>query len=338
MSWGVFMLVSTLLSIASTIVSNRINKSRQQQALEQQKELMREQAPLAMEGYESAGINPWAAGTSPISSSTPSAPSMPFMGEAGLQMLPQLLQSMTSSGLNVARTDETYVKSELGKANIELVKSKVGLTEAEAVVAVQKSHEIQENINFLISQAKYFEVKTKTEGYIQDNYQASTNLLGEQSLTEREKREKIILEGKVTAYNLDFVLPSVARKAFNDANLSQEEVLYKKGQIAELFNNVTMQGMDVERALITYSMDMATHIYERESANSKAYQESAEGRMRSDVWSVIEKDPRARAYLEGLQYLEIMFGPMSRTLGTALGGQGGAGAAGLTKFGKMFLK
>lgn len=332
MEWGVFMLIAAVASIATMAYTSHTNSVRQNEAFQQQKELMREQAPLAMEGYERAGLNPWAAGTSPISSSTPSSPSMPYMDESGLSMLPNLLNSMSGADLNEARVGETYVKTELGKANISLVESKIGLTNAEAVVAVAKNAEIRANIDYLRDIAENVRAKTKTEGFIQDNYAAQTNAIGETAQLTKQQRLNALLDGQVTQFNIDYVLPSVAAKAFYDANLSKEEVAFKKQQVAELFNNVVLGSMDVERALITYSQDMATHIFEREAANGKAFSESREEQMKAGVWGAIDKDMKSKFYLQGQHYLEIMFGPGSRTIGKALGGQSGSSMA------KLFFK
>lgn len=245
-------ILSTGFSVYNSVQTNKANK----QALAQQKELMMQQAPLTMAGYEKAGINPYAADSSGFAMSSVNTPSVnPSLLDTGAY------QNLLGSALNFSKT-KADVK--VDAAQVESLMSGVQVNKVTATKLAKECKVLDQTLANAKEEMKLIVAKVKTEGYMQDQAQANTNLLGEKALSEVENRNllkakvdetkanqaKILSERDVNQYNLQYILPKTSeqlKKVCRKMDIDYEQA---KVFFADSVNKLMLSTADVERVYI----------------------------------------------------------------------------------------
>lgn len=245
-------ILSTGFSVYNSVQTNKANK----QAFAQQKELMMQQAPLTMAGYEKAGINPYAADSSGFAMSSVNTPSVnPSLLDTGDY------QNLLGSALNFSKT-KADVK--VDAAQVESLMSGVQVNKVTATKLAKECKVLDQTLANAKEEMKLIAAKVKTEGYMQDQAQANTNLLGEKALSEVENRNllkakvdetkanqaKILSERDVNQYNLQYILPKTSeqlKKVCRKMDIDYEQA---KVFFADSVNKLMLSTADVERVYI----------------------------------------------------------------------------------------
>lgn len=246
------LIVSSGFMTYNSIQTNKANK----QALAQQKELMMEQAPLTMAGYEKAGINPYASDASGFAMSSANTPPVtaPTLDSG-------IFQNVLGSAMNYSKTGADV---KVDAAQVESLMSGVAVNKVTATKLAKECKVLDQTLANAKEEMKLIAAKVKTEGYFQDQAQANTNLLGEKALSEVENRNllkakvdetkasqaKILSERDVNKYNLQYILPKTSSQLEKlcrkmDIDYEQAKVVF-----ADSVNKLMLSTADVERVYI----------------------------------------------------------------------------------------
>ena len=219
-----------------------------------QLEMLRK-APIAqMQGYRLAGINPFSAQSTPISSPNVTNPTLPI----GQGNLTDYIATMSQVRLNDSQVKRNDQQNEETKANIKLLEESAGLTHAQAVNANAELTNIKDQASQIRAVTAFIRAQTKTEGFKQENLQESTNVMHEQGLNLRESRAEIIANGKIAEYNLNQVLPLTTRMLYKDLDLKDFEIQRVRNEVAKVANEVALGSYSLQEAAITLQSRLRT--------------------------------------------------------------------------------
>lgn len=263
--------------------TNQTNK----QNLANQRKLMMDQAPLSMAGYQKAGVNPFANDAS-LSMSSLSAPQMEAP-QIDTAQFSNLINAFSDVGVKGSQVD-------VNKKNIDYIKSQINVNDAQAAQIAKQCGMLDVQMDQAKETLKLISSQIETEGYKQKNLEASTNLVGEQALTEVENRNvlretigkvkaekaEILSRKELNGYNLREVLPRTAKKI--DAEIEKLGVDKTKAEheIAEVLNRVLLSSADVEKAYCNLDDVLRKLVSDAASAANKS---EAEG-LREDARSM----------------------------------------------------
>lgn len=216
---------------------------------ERQLRMAREYPRVQMEGYRAAGINPFVAESEIAAAPTVNTPSASPMGESSAATL----QALSSAKLNESQTKRNDQLNEETKANVKLLEEKAGLTHAEAVNANAHLNNIRAQYEHILATINFIRAQEKTEGYRQREINEHANVLQEEGANLRESRRKIIADGKISEFNLNYVLPLTAEHLRKDLHLKDKELRRMEFEIAKVANEASMGSFDLQIAAITMS-------------------------------------------------------------------------------------
>ena len=250
-----FIFVSAVIATAFSLYNVHSQNVANKRAYNQQRELLEDQAPLSMAGYEKAGINPFAADSS-LSLSSASTPSV-TAPQLDTNQIGNLLNSFTQS-----QVGESTIK--VNAEQVDLIRSSVGVNEAQARYLAKSCEKLNTDMEQARATIKLLRQQRITEGYKQENIAASTNLIGQQAETESVKREEllesiekmraekaeILSRRDLNQYNLQHVLPLTVKElekvcAKYDIDLDRAKI-----EVAKAANELILSSADVERVLV----------------------------------------------------------------------------------------